>query len=56
MRPSETCKQAGLDSLAELVRLSQVPKQTLLDWHKTKQKLFALVLLGVVTQKQSGEV
>lgn len=56
MRPSEQCKAAGLDSFAELTKLSQVAESTLLDWHKSKQKLFALVLLGVVTEKQRGNV
>lgn len=51
MSPSIQCKQAGLKSFAELTKLSRVAESTLLDWHKTKQHLFSLILLGVVTQK-----
>lgn len=51
MRPSEQCKQAGLKSLSELQKLSEVPLQTLLDWHKSKPNLFKLLLLGAVTSK-----
>ena len=46
MTPSEQCKQAGLKSLAELQRVSGESKQTLINWHKNKPKLFSLVLLG----------
>lgn len=55
MTPSEQCKQAGLKSLAELIRLSGQPKQTLIDWHKTKPRLFVLVLKGVVSEKEGKE-
>lgn len=55
MTPSEQCKKAGLSSLAELIKLSKVPKRTLLDWHKTKPRLFELVLKGVVSEKEKGE-
>jgi hypothetical protein len=51
MTPSEQCKQAGLNSLAELVKLSTVSEQTLINWHKNKPKVFECVLLGAVAIK-----
>lgn len=54
MTPSEQCKAAGMSSLAELVRLSQLPKQTLIDWHKTKPRLFELVLKGVIAETKGA--
>lgn len=46
MTPSEQCKQAGLKSLAELSRISEVSEQTLINWHKNKPALFGLIVLG----------
>ena len=54
LSPSEQAKKAGLKSFAELTKLSRVAESTLLDWHKTKQHLFSLVLAGVVITKQNG--
>lgn len=51
MTPSEQCKAAGLKSLAELVRISGVSEQTLINWHKNKPKLFAVVVAGAVSIK-----
>lgn len=48
MSPSEQCKQSGLKSLAEVVRMSGVSEQTLINWHKNKQKLFDVVVKGCV--------
>jgi hypothetical protein len=47
MTPSQQAKKAGLDSLAELSRLSGVSIQTLINWHKNKAALFEIVCLGV---------
>ena len=44
--PSEQCKAAGLKSLAELARLSEVSVQTLINWHKHKPALFAVAVAG----------
>lgn len=52
MTPSEQCKQAGLKSLAEVVRISGVSEQTLINWHKNKPKLFALLIAGCVVIKE----
>jgi len=55
MTPSEQCKQAGLKSLAELVRMSDVSEQTLINWHKNKPKLFALVVAGAAAIKAENQ-
>ena len=46
MKPSEQCKEAGLKSLAHLVEISGVSEQTLINWHKNKKRLFAVVVAG----------
>ncbi len=51
MTPSQQCKAAGLKSLAELVKISEVSEQTLINWHRDKPKLFKLVLAGAVLEK-----
>jgi len=50
MTPSQQCKAAGLKSLAELVKISEVSEQTLINWHRDKPKLFKLVLAGAVLE------
>jgi len=52
MTPSQQAKRAGLDSLAQVSRITGVAVSTLKDWHKHKPKLFAVVLAGC---KQTGE-
>ena len=54
MTPSEQCKEAGLKSLAELVRISEVSEQTLINWHKNKPTLFAVVVAGAVVIKAAN--
>ena len=54
MTPSEQCKAAGLKSLAELVRISEVSEQTLINWHKDKPRLFAVVVAGAVVIKAAN--
>jgi len=51
MTPSEQCKQAGLKSLAEVVRMTGVSEQTLINWHRNKPMLFAVVVAGCVQVK-----
>ena len=46
MTPSQQAKAAGLDSLAQVSRITGVAVSTLKDWHKNKPKLFAIVLAG----------
>ena len=54
MKPSEQCKEAGLKSLAELVEISGVSEQTLINWHKNKPKLFAVVVAGAYAIRESA--
>jgi len=54
MRPFEQCKAAGLDSLAELARLSGQQKQKLIRWHKQQPFLFESVLMLAVFKKNGG--
>ena len=51
MTPSEQCKDAGLKSLADLVKISDVSEQTLINCPRDKPKLFKLVLAGAVLEK-----
>ena len=54
MTPSEQCKSAGLKSLAELVRISGVSEQTLINWHRSKPKLFVCAIAGAVAIKAAN--
>ena len=56
IQPSEVCKQAGLDSLAELGRISGIQTRTLIKWFHSRKKLFNTIVLGaVVLKKQNGK-
>ena len=46
MTPSQQAKAAGLKNLAVVVEMTGVSYQTLLNWHKNKPRLFAVVLMG----------
>lgn len=48
MKASEHCKQAGLKSLKQLSDLTHTSPQTLINWHKNKPELFAVVVAGAV--------
>lgn len=49
--PSQQCKQAGLKSLAEVSRLTNVCQPTLYNWFKNKPELFNVVIAGCVALK-----
>ncbi len=51
MTPSEQAKKAGLESLAEVSRISSVKLQTLHNWHRNKPRLFRIVLFGCAKWK-----
>ena len=55
MKPHEQCKEAGLKSLAELTKISNVCKDTLIHWSKHKPKLFSIVILGSKVLKEKAE-
>ena len=48
MTPSKQCKAAGLDSLAELVRVTGLSKRTLINWHHNDQDKFQLAIDGAL--------
>lgn len=50
--PSQQCKQAGLNSLAEVSRMTNVSAQTLTNWCKSKPQLFKAVIDGCMWQKR----
>tara|TARA_R110002033_G_C3897243_1_gene239788 strand:- start:18810 stop:18983 length:174 start_codon:yes stop_codon:yes gene_type:complete len=54
MTPSDQAKGAGLDSLAQVSRISGVQLRTLINWHKHKPQLFQVVIMGCVAVKGSG--
>jgi len=51
MTPSEQCHSAGLKSLAELSRISEVSQQTLINWSRNKPRLFEIVVAGAVLMR-----
>lgn len=46
MTPSQVAKAAGLKSLSQVSRMTDVSLQTLTNWHRNKPKLFAVVIAG----------
>ena len=48
MTPSEQAKAGGLKSFQQMVNMTEVPRQTLVDWHKSRPQLFKIVLFGCV--------
>lgn len=52
--PSMQCHAAGLKSLAEVSRITGVGRQTLINWHKNKPLLFAIVLAGCTVSASTG--
>lgn len=52
MTPSKAAKEAGLNSLAEVSKISGQSPQTLDNWHKHKPELFKVVLTGCLSIKQ----
>ena len=52
MKPSEQCKEAGLKSLVQLSQITGESQQTLINWHKNKPRLFAVVVAGAQAIKE----
>lgn len=48
-------KAAGIKSLSAVSELTGVSLQTLTNWHKNKPMLFAVVLAGCVSIKDSNK-
>lgn len=55
MKPSDQAKAAGLRSLTEACQLTGQSIQTLINWHRDKPALFAVVLAGCVALKEEGK-
>ncbi len=49
MKCSEQVKAAGLKSLRQFSEITGVPESTLKVWHKTKPKLFKILLKGATS-------
>lgn len=52
MKPSEYCKKIGLNSLKEMADISEVSKETLLNWWQTKPNRFKCVARGCASVKR----
>lgn len=52
MTPSQQAKQAGLNSLAELMRLTGLPERTVHDWHKHNQTKFQIAIDAALYRKE----
>jgi len=50
---AEQCKEAGLQSAAELTRITGASKETLTNWMKEKPKLFEVVLQGALQTEKN---
>jgi AcrR family transcriptional regulator len=46
MTASQKARSKGLDSLAQITRITGVSKETLTNWHKNKESLFNIVIIG----------
>ncbi len=55
MTPSQQCKESGLASLSELVRLVKVARSTLIDWHKNSPDKFSMAIDAALYRKD-GEL
>jgi hypothetical protein len=52
MSPSDQCRKAGLDSLAEFSRISGESVTNLVNWHKSRPLRFELLLIGAAEKKK----
>lgn len=52
--PSQQAKNAGCASLKEVSIMTGVSEQTLINWHKNKPQLFAIVLTGCARSVEAG--
>lgn len=54
--PHQAAREAGLDSLPEMARLSTIPLSTLKRWHKEKPIAFLVMLKGCVALRPARGV
>jgi len=50
MTPSQQAIEAGLESLAQVIKLTGQSRQTLANWQRDKPDLFRIVLTGCATE------
>ena len=55
MSASKQAKKGGLESLAEMSRITGRRVGVLRDWHKNYPSLFAALLIGCKSIKDEGE-
>lgn len=55
-KPSDVAKELGAVSLANVVKVTGVNLNTLINWHKDKPRLFKAVCLGVANTKEKEAV
>lgn len=53
MKPTETAKSLGCESLAQVSKVSKQSVQTLINWHKNKPELFGLICKGVANDNNT---
>jgi hypothetical protein len=57
MTPSKHCQQLGLKSLANLSKITNVPRRTLSDWFYSKPELFDIICKGcLVKTNKEGDL
>ena len=52
MTPSQQAKAAGLKNLVQAAEISNKPRRTLENYHKTNPQFFKVVIAGCVSVKQ----
>jgi hypothetical protein len=55
MTPSQQAKKAGLYTLTQVSEMTGQSLQTLISWHKNKQKLFDVVVIGCAEKLKDHE-
>ncbi len=56
MSASKTAKEAGLPSLKYVYEHANVKRRTFNDWYHHNRQLFDVVVAGVKSLKDSGEI
>ena len=54
MKPAQTAKAEGLNSITEMAEISGTEVRTLQNWHKRKHRLFIAIAKGCVVIKSEA--
>jgi len=54
MTPAQQAKAAGLESLAVVIEMTGISRQTLENWHRNRPQLFDVILAGCVAKLERG--